>query len=157
MVIILIMGLKGIVAAFFRTFEKIKDWAESEKRIYAQERPETQETEKALGSLWDFLSFTENTQAFHLANVIGFEEWVDMEEIRRRIKEIFAVEYKNEKSLYPYLKTLADINLFESTNVGGRRKWKKKELLFELEKEKEGKKSENKEEIKIRIRAKAKA
>ncbi|MCX6802381.1 MAG: hypothetical protein NT067_04685 [Candidatus Diapherotrites archaeon] len=147
------MSVKGLIAAFFRAFEKARDWAESEKKIYATSQAGTDEKEKAIGSLWDFLAFTENTQAFHLVNVIGFEEWVDMEEIRRRIKEIFAVEYKNEKSLYPYLKTLADISLFESTNIGGRRKWRKKELLFELEQEKEGQKSGKKEEIKIRIQA----
>lgn len=148
------MGLKGLIAAFFNAFEKARDWAESDKKIYAAGQAETAEKEKAIGSLWDFLAFTENTQAFHLVNVIGFEEWADMEEIRRRVKEIFAIEYKNEKSLYPYLKTLTDINLFESTNIGGRRKWRKKELLVELEKEPE--KNWKKEEIKLRVRAREK-
>ena len=89
-----------------------------------------------------------------MINVIGFEEWVDMAEIRRRVKEIFSVEYKNEKSLYPYLKTLTDVNLFETTNIGGRKKWKKKELLFELETG--GVKEGKGEEIRVKIKAREK-
>lgn len=146
-VIIVIMVIKTLVGAIFKTFEKIKNWAEIEEKIY-----ESQGEEKEIYSLWDFLSFAENTQAYHLVNVIGFDEWVNMEEIRRRIKEIFSIEYKNEKSLYPYLKTLTDINLFESTNIGGRKKWRKKELFFELEIDKE----EGKEKSKITIRASSK-
>lgn len=144
------MGLRSFIKAVFRAFERAKDWAEEEEAIYKTVK---EETEKQLHSLWDFLSFAENTQAFHLINVIGFDEWVDMEEIRRRIKEIFSIEYKNEKSLYPYLKTMTDINLFESTNIGGRRKWRKKELLFELETEKGSEAEGNKEKKKLVIRA----
>lgn len=81
-------------------------------------------------TVWDFLKFQENTQADHLSKVIGFEEWVDMEEMRRRIQELFGVNYKNERSLYPYLKALSDAGLFESTSAGGRRKWRKKDLLI---------------------------
>ena len=91
------------------------------------------ETEIEIRSLWDFFQINENTQAYHLINVLGYDEWIDMREIRRRIKEIFNVEYKNERSLYPYLKTLTDINLVETTSAGGRRKWRKKELLLEIE------------------------
>lgn len=67
-----------------------------------------------------------------MSKVIGFEEWIEMEEIRRRTKDLFNVDYKNERSLYPYLKALTDAGLFETTNVGGRRKWRKKDLLVVL-------------------------
>lgn len=86
-------------------------------------------------SIWDFLHFNEHTQAFHLASVIRFDEWVTMEEIRRRIFELFQVDYENERSLYPYLKTMVDIGLIETSNVGGKRKWRKKDLLIKIEKE----------------------
>ena len=95
-------------------------------------------------SIWDTLHFKENTQAYHLNSVIGFEEWVDMEEIRRRILELFGAEYKNFRSLYPYLKTMGDIGLMETSNVGGRRKWRKVALLIPIKKE-----QEKKEPIKI--------
>ena len=145
------MGIKPLISGLFKIFDNVKDWADEDTKVYHNI---TEEKESLINSMWDFLSFTENTQAFHLINVIGFEEWVNMEEIRRRIKEIFSVEYKNEKSLYPYLKTLTDVNLFESSNIGGRRKWRKKDLLFELETEKEV--GTNKEKTKISVRAKAK-
>ncbi|MEM0360234.1 MAG: hypothetical protein QXK06_02770 [Candidatus Diapherotrites archaeon] len=150
------MVFRGMLAKLFKKLEKLREWAESEDKLYSQSVAVEEPKEKAIGSIWDFLQFTENTQAFHLVNVIGFEEWVDMEEIRRRIREIFSVEYKNEKSLYPYLKTLTDINLFESTNIGGRRKWRKKELLFEIEREKSPEEKKEKGEIKIQLRARRK-
>lgn len=79
-----------------------------------------------------------------------------MQEIRRRIKELFGIEYKNERSLYPYLKTLVDINLIETTNIGGRRKWRKKELLFEIVKEKKSREKPEKEKQKEKIKLKIK-
>ncbi len=82
--------------------------------------------------LWNYIDPAKNTQAHHALSVIGFDEWVDMEEIRNRIKSMFFIEYKNEKSLYPYIKTLTDIGLLESTSVGGKRKWKKKEIVIKL-------------------------
>jgi hypothetical protein len=97
-------------------------------------------------SIWDFLQFNEHTQAFHLASVIRFDEWATMDEIRRRIFELFQVDYENERSLYPYLKTMVDIGLIESNSIGGKRKWRKKDLLIKIEKEeKEAKKEEEKE------------
>ena len=86
-------------------------------------------------SIWDFLQFNEHTQAFHLASVIRFDEWVTMDEIRRRIFELFQVDYENERSLYPYLKTMVDIGLIETNSIGGKRKWRKKDLLIKIEKE----------------------
>jgi len=86
-------------------------------------------------SVWDFLQFNEHTQAFHLASVIRFDEWAAMDEIRRRIFELFQVDYENERSLYPYLKTMVDIGLIETNSIGGKRKWRKKDLLVKIEKE----------------------
>jgi hypothetical protein len=103
------------------------------------------ETRKKLEvrSIWDFLQFNEHTQAFHLASVIRFDEWVTMDEIRRRIFELFQVDYENERSLYPYLKTMVDIGLIETNNIGGKRKWRKKDLLIKIERdEKEAEKQE---------------
>jgi hypothetical protein len=102
---------------------------------YTPPKPKETPKEASVGpqeihSVWDYLDFRENTQAHHLTSVIGFEELVDMDEIRRRIQEQFHVEYKNERSLYPYLKTLVDIGLFETLDVGGKRKWRKKTVLI---------------------------
>ena len=145
------MVIRAFFKKLFKAFDRVKDWAESDEQVYEPEQ------EKEIYSLWDFLSFTEHTQAYHLVNVIGFEEWVDIQEIRRRILEIFATEYKNEKSLYPYLKTLSDINLFESTNIGGRRKWRKKELLFEINKAEGKENGKAKEEAVVKLKAVKKA
>ena len=82
--------------------------------------------------IWEHINPVNNTQAHHILSVIGFNEWVDMDGIRIRIKEMFYIEYKNEKSLYPYIKTLTDVGLLENTSVGGKRKWKKKELVIKL-------------------------
>ncbi len=96
-------------------------------------------------SIWDFLQFNEHTQAFHLASVIRFDEWATMDEVRRRIFELFQVDYENERSLYPYLKTMVDIGLIETNSIGGKRKWRKKDMLIKIEKEdKEAQKQEEK-------------
>ncbi len=102
-----------------------------EKKVVLYEFEESKEPEHFV-SVWDYLPFRENTQAAHLSKVIGFEEWVSMKEIFRRIKELFGIEYKNDKSLYPYLKTLTDIGLFETSDVGGQRKWRKKEIIIKV-------------------------
>ena len=57
-----------------------------------------------------------------------------MAEIRRRVKELFGADYKNERSLYPYLKTLTDVGLMESTSIGGRMQWRKHDLLIKVSK-----------------------
>ncbi len=88
-------------------------------------------------SLWDYISFTTHSQAFHICNVLGFEEWVSMDEILRRIKELFGAKYQNERSLYPYIKTLVDCNLLETTGFGGKKHWRKKELLIKIEEPKQ--------------------
>jgi len=137
------MVFKKLMRALFGVIRKAETWSSEQQKItiYREEPEETQA--KTLVSLWDSLQFQENSQAYHLNSVIGFEEWVDMEEIRRRINELFGAEYKNFRSLYPYLKTLTDIGLMETSNVGGRRKWRKKEVLAQVQEErKEEKKSE---------------
>lgn len=93
-------------------------------------------------SLWDYLQFVSNTQAAHIKDVIGFDEWVSMDEIRRRVLELFGINYKNEKSLYAYVKTLTDIGLLETINAGGKRKWRKKALLIRVKRLEEKKKQE---------------
>jgi len=82
--------------------------------------------------LWNYIDPTKNTQAHHVISVVGFDEWIDMDEIRVRIKQMFFIEYKNEKSLYPYIKTLTDVGLLETNSAGGKRKWKKRELVIKL-------------------------
>lgn len=144
------MGIKQQIQAVLRRFLGIEDKTPKnaemvEKPVASADEPAHHRPEKEeFHSIWNFLEIRENTQAFHLKEVIGFEEWVDMEEIRRRIFELFGIQYKNERSLYPHLKTLVDLNLFETTDVGGRRKWRKKDLFLRLKpkKEKEAKATE---------------
>lgn len=81
-------------------------------------------------NVWQYIIPKENTQAEHILSVINLDDWEDMDEIRKRIKEKFSIEYKHEKSLYPYIKTLVDISLLETSSVGGKRKWRKKNLLI---------------------------
>lgn len=81
-------------------------------------------------NIWHYIKPKENTQAYHVLGVIKSEEWIDMDEVRKRIKDLFFIEYQHEKSLYPYIKTLVDIGLLETNSVGGKRKWKKKELII---------------------------
>ena len=134
------MVFKRIARSIFNLFHKMDAWSsDSGEKVY-----KTEETAKKAGfdeihSVWDHLSIRPNTQAFHLSSVLGFDEWVDMSEIRRRVKEFFGADYKNERSLYPYLKTMTDIGLMESTNIGGRMQWRKQDLLVKVSK-KEGEK-----------------
>lgn len=139
------MVLKQVLRKIFKIFKSINDWVEIEdKQIQKKEieENETPEQAKTIHSIWDYLKFNENTQAHHLNAVLNFNEWIDMDEIRRRVVELFGVEYKNEKSLYPYIKTLADIGLIETTSAGGRRKWRKKSVLIVIAEEKEHEKNE---------------
>lgn len=118
---------------------------EQQPQLYSEDKKETE-----IHSIWDFLHFNENTQASHLSSVIRFDEWVTMDEIRRRIWELFQIDYKNERSLYPYLKTMVDLGLIETSNIGGKRKWRKRDLLITLKKKK---KSEDEEDQEILITA----
>jgi hypothetical protein len=87
-------------------------------------------------SIWEHLFLRENSQAFFISNVVGFEEWVSMDEILRRIEELFGIKFKNKRSLYPYIKTMVDLNLMESLSVGDKMKWRKKETLIKIKKKK---------------------
>ncbi|HLD58403.1 MAG TPA: hypothetical protein VI977_02035 [archaeon] len=127
------MVFKKLVRTLMGFFKDIKDWSEEPEQgtIQVQAIPiETAEKpRKEVHSVWDYIKIRDNTQAHHLTSVIGFE-WIEMQEIRRRIKEQFGMEYQNERSLYPYIKTFTDIGLFESTDIGGKRKWRKKNILI---------------------------
>lgn len=83
-----------------------------------------------LNTIWDIIKIKENTQAEHLIKSIPSDKWVSMDEIRHNIKLTYNVEYSNEKSLYPYLKTLTDINLIKVNNTGKKRTWKKNIILI---------------------------
>jgi len=153
------MVLKTIARKIIGFFHKIEEWSQTESAvIYDTRETAGPDSIEEIHSVWDYLNFRPNTQAYHLASTLGFEEWVDMGEIRRRVKELFGVEYKNERSLYPYLKTLTDIGLMENSSAGGRMHWRKQDLSIKIgEKEykkiisaqaiakKEGKKTENQE------------
>lgn len=121
--------------------------------VAAQVVYEQQNTQNfVLKSVWDFLRFREHTQAHYCCVVIGFEEWVTMEEIRRRVKELFGVEYKNDRSLYPYLKALVDVGLLETIKTDGKMKWRKRDLLVKVVEEK---KQEERERVAAEAKAKA--
>ncbi|GEM_PF-1109940 len=101
---------------------------------YEHEKPKIHNViklENEINTIWDILKIKENTQAEHLIKVIPSDQWVDMNEIKQRIKLEYNIEYKNEKSLYPYLKTLTDINLIKVNNTGKKRSWKKKIIIIE--------------------------
>ncbi len=83
-------------------------------------------------NVWDHLTFKEGTQAHHITRVLDYEEWVGMEEVLRRVNELFGITYQNERSLYPYLKTLVDAGLLEANMVGGKMRWRKKNLIISV-------------------------
>jgi hypothetical protein len=142
-VVIIMMVIKAIMRRILSAIKNLEKWAEEEpekKELTNQTQEQTGTTE--VHSIWDYLDIKENTQATHLVSTVGFEEWVEMLEIKRRIRELFGLEYKNERSLYPYIKTLVDCGLFESTDIGGKRKWKKKALLLKLKQKTEQNKQE---------------
>ena len=89
-----------------------------------------QELNQTLNTIWDILKIKENTQAEHLIKAIPSDKWTTMDEIKQNIKLEFNIEYKNEKSLYPYLKTLTDINLIKVNNTGKKRSWKKNIIII---------------------------
>ena len=120
------------------------EWALGKKPTNDQTRPTpvyeaTAEAAEEVHQVWDYLRFHENTQAFHIVSVLGFEEWVDLKEIQRRIKDLFGIEYQNDRSLYPYLKTLTDTGLLDFNDAGGKRRWKKRELWIALKQKKKTK------------------
>ncbi len=80
-------------------------------------------------NVWNYLKFKEGSQAHHITKVLDFEEWITMEEILRRVNELFGIQYQNERSLYPYLKTLVDAGMLEANMLGGKMRWRKKNLM----------------------------
>jgi len=141
----IINNLLSKISGLFKTQVKHEECV-SEGNIYSEEQ--VVESVDEIHSIWDYLKFHDHTQAHHLVNVVGFDEWVSMDEIRRRVGDLFSVEYKNERSLYPYIKTLVDIGLMETSNVGGKRKWRKKDLMIKLK----GKKKKELDELESKIR-----
>ena len=88
---------------------------------------------KKINTIWDVIKARENTQAEHIIACLPDDEWIDMEDLKNRIKLQYNVEYQNEKSLYPYIKTLTDINLIKVNNSGKKRTWKKNIIIIEKE------------------------
>ncbi|MBT4596536.1 MAG: hypothetical protein HOC95_01035 [Candidatus Diapherotrites archaeon] len=131
------MNLINFIKQLFKpTTQEVKDIVD--QGIYSEnevELPKTKEKTEIV-SIWDVINCNEHTQAYHLVSVIPYDEWIDMNEIQRRIWDLFQIEYKNERSLYPYLKTMVDLGLIETSNIGGRRKWRKKDLLIKLSEQK---------------------
>jgi hypothetical protein len=131
-IIIIMMRIANFFKNLFKKDNVVKELTkELKEEIYAEEE-ETPAQKVEIASIWDYLEFNENTQAAHLASVIRYDEWVSMDEIRRRIWDLFQIDYKNERSLYPYLKTMVDLGLIETSNIGGKRKWRKRDLLIKI-------------------------
>jgi len=153
------MVIKLIIRSLLRGISSLALWAEEPKKeqnLVFETNLQTKKVKK-IYSVWDFIEFLKDSQADHLSKVVGFDEWISMEEIRRRIKDVVGIEYLNERSLYPYIKTLVDVGFFEAMNVGGIRKWRKNEFLFEIIGEEMEINAElNKEKRKIRIISKNK-
>ncbi|MEK6972703.1 MAG: hypothetical protein AABW72_01520 [archaeon] len=129
------MVIKLIIRSLLKRIDSIVVWATEPKEKEMNEVFKDEFVDKKVKKIyavWDFVRFKKDTQADHLSKVVGFDEWISMEEIRRRIKVVVGIEYLNERSLYPYIKTMVDVGFFEASSVGGIRKWKKNEFLFEL-------------------------
>ncbi len=139
--------LKAIFRSVFKSLSKLQQWAEdgpvsesnkyttttqiSHKLTEMSEGLKTQGTPRfQIVNVWDHLTFKEGSQAHHITKVLDYEEWVSMEEILRRVNELFGILYQNERSLYPYLKTLVDSGLLEASMNGGKMKWRKKNLMI---------------------------
>ena len=149
--------LKLIVRTLFSGMDRLKQWVEYQPTTERAQKATNGKTNNQFTiqseqnrakvaprfkvvNLWEYLKFREGTQAHHIIQTLDFEEWTPMEEILRRVNELFGIHYQNERSLYPYLKTLVDSGLLEASVVGGKMRWKKKSLLVtvsELEEEAE--------------------
>ncbi|MDO8537647.1 MAG: hypothetical protein Q7S21_02060 [archaeon] len=138
------MSFLDKIFAFFSGRKEIKQAQvpKSNEELTIYEVADKPSEVEEIYSIWDYLQFIENTQAAHIKNVIGFDEWISMDEIRRRVLELFGINYKNEKSLYAYVKTLTDVGLLETVNAGGKRKWRKRVLLIKIKRLQEKKKIE---------------
>ncbi|MBS8122188.1 hypothetical protein [Candidatus Vampirococcus lugosii] len=110
---------------------QIQTQQQNQQLQYQEKTVNYQELKNELNTIWDILKIKENTQADHIIRSIPSDRWINMDEIKQNIKLEFNIEYKNEKSLYPYLKTLTDINLIKVNNTGKRRTWKKNVIIIE--------------------------
>ncbi|MCR4334975.1 MAG: hypothetical protein NUV57_00370 [archaeon] len=137
------MNLFGWLKKIFKTEDK------TEKSGLDSIYEKKEELFEEIHSIWDYIKLNDNSQAAHISAVLGFDEWISMDEILRRIRELFGMDYKNDRSLYPYIKTLVDIGLIETNNVGGKKKWRKRDVLIKLEGKKE---KEEKEQIKETVK-----
>ncbi len=136
--------IKMILRRVFRAMNSLQKWVDEDSRnetVLQNMRNGTLLTSDNVNkipsqkryqivNMWDHLSFKEGTQAHHITKVLDYEEWISMEEILRRVNELFGILYQNERSLYPYLKTLVDSGLLEANMVGGKMKWRKKNLII---------------------------
>jgi hypothetical protein len=129
------MKLINLIKKLFKKNNEERQPIENkENELYPEDIKSNNSEENTIISVWDVIKCNEHTQAYHLVSVIPFDEWIDMFEIKRRIWDLFQIEYKNDRSLYPYLKTMVDLGIIETANIGGKRKWRKKDLLVKIEK-----------------------
>ncbi|MEK6970723.1 MAG: hypothetical protein AABW68_03430 [archaeon] len=143
--------IKFLLRRVFKAVGKLQQWVgediQNEAATQQQRNTLTLASERERGgaarkryqivNMWDHLTFKEGTQAHHITKVLDHEEWISMEEILRRVNELFGILYQNERSLYPYLKTLVDAGLLEANMVGGKMKWRKKNLIITIGEEME--------------------
>ncbi|MBM3281844.1 MAG: hypothetical protein FJY86_00700 [Candidatus Diapherotrites archaeon] len=138
--------IKLLLRTVFRSLRSIQDWAdegaENERTYQNSQININQQNNKNINQIskmsvpqyrvinvWNYLTFKEGSQAHHITKILDFEEWIPMEEILRRVNELFGIQYQNERSLYPYLKTLVDAGLLEASMLGGKMRWRKKNLM----------------------------
>ena len=107
--------------------QKLKTMQEQPVKIYDVTRIDSSK----INTIWDVIKPKENTQAEHIINCLLDDQWIDMDELKQRIKLQYNIEYQNEKSLYPYIKTLTDINLVKLNNTGKKRTWKKNVIFID--------------------------
>lgn len=137
---------KLIIRKVFRSLRSIQEWADegtanestNQNKLINQNQTINRNVNQIAQmsvpqykviNVWNYLKFKEGSQAHHITKVLDFEEWIPMDEILRRVNELFDVQYQNERSLYPYLKTLVDAGLLEASMLGGKMRWRKKNLM----------------------------
>lgn len=109
-----------IIANFNDMFIRVSvySFVMNKEKIYDENNKEEKEIQ--IISIWDVINCNVHPQAYHLVSVVPFDEWISMDEIKRRIWDLFQIEYKNDRSLYPYLKTMVDLGIIETNNIGGK-------------------------------------
>lgn len=122
-----ILNMSGGVEKENYNEQKLKTTQEPPVKIYDVTRIDSSK----INTIWDVIKPKENTQAEHIINCLLDDQWMDMDELKQRIKLQYNIEYQNEKSLYPYIKTLTDINLVKLNNTGKKRTWKKNIIFID--------------------------